>query len=60
MLPATPSFDAGEVQLLISAVTDALEHLKNANEKLGGSDPEMIEAGRRYAVVLQKLQAIVH
>ena len=53
-----PSFDAGEVQLLISAVQDALRDLKNANEKLGGNDPDMIEAGRRYAVVLQKLQAI--
>lgn len=57
-MASIPSFDPGEVQLLISAVQDALQDLKNANEKLGGNDSEMIEAGRRYAIVLQKLQLI--
>ena len=53
-----PSFDPEEVELLISAVQTVLEHLKQANERLGGNDPEMLETGRRYAVVLQKLEAV--
>jgi hypothetical protein len=41
-----PSFDAGEVELLVSAVQKTLEHLREANERLGGNDAELMEAGR--------------
>jgi hypothetical protein len=53
-----PSFDAGEVELLVSAVEKTLEHLRAANERLGVDDPELMETGRRYAILLQKLQAV--
>jgi hypothetical protein len=53
-----PNFDAGEVELLVSAVQKTLQHLREANERLGGNDAEVMEAGRRYAVLLQKLQTI--
>jgi hypothetical protein len=55
-----PSFDAGEVELLVSAVQKTLEHLREANERIGGNDGELMEAGRRYAVLLQKLQAVTN
>ncbi|HEY1215402.1 MAG TPA: hypothetical protein VGE93_17365 [Bryobacteraceae bacterium] len=54
----TPSFNAGEVELLVAAVQKTLEHLREANERLGGNDGELMEAGRRYAVLLEKLQVI--
>lgn len=57
-MPPIPSFDAGEVELLVSAVEKTLEHLRAANERLGGNDPELMETGRRYAILLQKLQAV--
>ena len=53
-----PTFDAGEVELLESAVQKTLEHLREANERLGGNDAQLLETGRRYAVLLQKLQAV--
>lgn len=53
-----PSFVPEEVELLIAAVQQALEGLRQANERLGGNDREMLETGRRYAVVLQKLEAV--
>lgn len=53
-----PSFDADEVKLLASAVQKTLEHLREANERLGGKDAQLIETGGRYAILLQKLQAI--
>jgi hypothetical protein len=53
-----PSFEAGEVEPLVSAVQKALEHLRAANERVGGNDPELMEAGRRYAILLQKLQTV--
>ena len=53
-----PSFDPEEVQLLIGAVQQTLEHLRQANERLGGNDREMLDTGRRYAVVLQKLETV--
>jgi hypothetical protein len=55
-----PSFDAAEVELLVSSVQKTLEHLREANERLGGDDAELMEAGRRYAVLLQKLQAVTN
>ena len=55
-----PSFEREEVALLVSAVEKALEHLRQANERVGGNDPELIEYGRRYAVILQKLNAVVN
>ena len=54
----TPSFNAGEVELLVAAVQKSLEHLREANERLGGNDAELIETGRRYAILLEKLQVI--
>jgi hypothetical protein len=40
-----PSFDAGEVELLVSAVQKTLEHLRDANERMGGNDAELVETG---------------
>jgi hypothetical protein len=57
---AIPSFEREEVALLVSAVEKALEHLRQANERVGGNDPELLEYGRRYAVILQKLNAVAH
>jgi hypothetical protein len=53
-----PEFDMDEVALLITAVQKALERLKGANEAGGGNDPEFLEYGRRYSVILQKLESI--
>jgi len=53
-----PSFEPDEVELLVSAVEKALEHLKAASERLGGHDPELLQYGRRYAIILQKLKAV--
>ena len=58
MAPTIPSFDPDEVALLISAVEESLKHLRQANERVGGNDAELIEYGRRYAVLLQKLNAV--
>jgi hypothetical protein len=53
-----PSFENDEVALLISAVEKSLERLYKANERVGGNDAELLEYGRRYSVILQKLQAV--
>lgn len=53
-----PSFGPGEVELLISAVRKALEHLRDANERLGGNDTQTIETGQRYAAILEKLEQV--
>lgn len=58
MASGIPSFDPDEVALLVSAVQKTLEHLREANERMGGNDSELIEYGRRYAVLLQKLKAV--
>lgn len=58
MNSSLPSFEANEVELLVSAVEQALEHLKTANERIGGNDPELLEYGRRYAIILGKLKAV--
>jgi hypothetical protein len=55
-----PSFEREEVALLVSAVEKALEHLRQANERIGGHDPELLEYGRRYAVILQKLNVVAN
>jgi hypothetical protein len=57
---AIPSFEREEVALLVSAVEKALEHLRQANERVGGNDPELLEYGRRYAVILQKLNTVAN
>ncbi len=57
---AIPSFEREEVALLVSAVEKALEHLRQANERVGGNDPELLEYGRRYAVILQKLHTVAN
>jgi len=53
-----PQFDMDEVALLITAVRKALERLKRANEARGGNDPEFLEYGRRYGIILHKLESI--
>ncbi len=53
-----PSFDPDEVALLVSSVEKSLERLYEANERVGGNDAEMIEYGRRYSIILQKLKAV--
>ena len=58
MAHTLPSFEQDEVALLISAVEKSLERLYAANERVGGNDAELIEYGRRYAVILQKLQSV--
>jgi hypothetical protein len=58
MKPDLPAFERDEVALLISAVEKALERLRDANERRGGTDAEFIEYGRRYSVILQKLQSV--
>jgi len=53
-----PAFEAQDVALLISAVERALANLRQANERTGGNDAEFLEYGRRYALILQKLEAV--
>ena len=53
-----PHFEMDEVALLISAVQKALERLQRANESRGGNDPEFLEYGRRYSIILQKLESV--
>lgn len=53
-----PSFSAADVQLLAESVRKTLEHLRDANERLGGKDAQIIETGQRYSILLEKLQAI--
>jgi hypothetical protein len=60
MNPALPEFDSHDVHLLISAVEKALQELRAANERLGGNDAELLEYGRRYAMILQKLTTVAH
>jgi hypothetical protein len=59
MAQTLSTFEDDEVALLISAVEKSLERLYKANERVGGNDAELIEYGRRYSVILQKLQAIL-
>ena len=54
-----PHFEIDEVALLVSAVEKALERLHRANEARGGADPEFIEYGRRYSIILQKLRSVL-
>ncbi len=53
-----PSFSVSEVELLVASVRKTLEHLREANERLGGGDAQMIETGQRYSVLLEKLQTV--
>ncbi len=48
-----PSFSVAEVELLVASVRKTLEHLREANERLGGGDAQMIETGQRYSVLLR-------
>ncbi len=54
-----PQFEIDEVALLVSAVEKALDRLKRANDARGGDDPEFVEYGRRYSVILQKLKSVL-
>ena len=60
MTHTLPAFDARDVALLISAVEKALKDLRTANERVGGNDAELLDYGRRYALILEKLQAVVN
>jgi hypothetical protein len=55
-----PHFDNDEVALMISAVERALKSLKRANERQGGNDSELLEFGRKYSIVLEKLYAVLN
>lgn len=54
-----PEFSRNDVALLVSAVEQALKRLHDANERAGGNDPEMLDYGRRYSLLLEKLNAVV-
>ena len=58
MISGIPSFQPDEVALLVSAVEKALERLREANERSGGNDTELLDYGRRYAILLEKLEAV--
>jgi hypothetical protein len=60
MISGIPSFEPDEVALLVSAVQKTLEHLREANERAGGNNKELMEYGRRYAILLQKLEAVAN
>jgi len=53
-----PSFSTSDVALIISAIEQSLERLRRANEDVGGNDPELLEYGRRYSLLLEKLQVV--
>lgn len=54
-----PSFAPDDVALLVSAVEQSLRLLREANERNGGNDAELIEYGRRYSILLEKLTAVL-
>jgi len=54
-----PEFTQSDVALLISAVEQALQHLRAANEREGGNDEELVDYGRRYSMILEKLKAVL-
>jgi hypothetical protein len=54
-----PVFDQDEVTLLASSVEQSLRHLRDANERSGGNDSELLAYGERYSIILQKLQAVM-
>lgn len=55
-----PEFNEREVALLVSSVERSLHHLRDANERVGGNDAELIDYGRQYSVILEKLQSILN
>jgi len=59
-MAALPTFERSDVALLISAIEQALERLYRANEDVGGNDAELLEYGRRYSVLLEKLRAVAN
>jgi hypothetical protein len=59
-MPEFPAFNENEVTLLVNSVEQSLRHLRDANERVGGNDPELLEYGRQYSIVLGKLQAILN
>jgi hypothetical protein len=44
-----PAFNEDEVRLLVSSVEQSLRHLRDANERVGGDDPELIDYGKQYS-----------
>jgi hypothetical protein len=57
-MASLPFFSTNDVGLMIGAIEQALERLRRANEDVGGNDAELLEYGRRYSVLLEKLQAV--
>lgn len=57
-MASIPSFTDAEVRLLADSVRRTLEHLREANERLGGNDAQIIETGQRYSILLEKLRAV--
>ena len=55
-----PAFNQNDVQLLVTSVEQSLRHLRAANERIGGNDPELIEYGKQYSLILEKLQAVLN
>jgi hypothetical protein len=55
-----PEFNESEVRLLVSSVEQSLRHLRDANERVGGNDPELIDYGKQYSMILEKLQAVLN
>jgi len=37
-----------------------LNYLGEANDRVGGNDPEFLDYLRRYGLILEKLQAVLH
>jgi hypothetical protein len=54
-----PAFNEHEVTLLVSSVEQSLQHLRDANERVGGNDSELLAYGERYSIILQKLHAVL-
>jgi hypothetical protein len=55
-----PAFNESEVTLLVTSVEQSLRHLRDANERVGGNDSELIDYGKQYSIILEKLQAILN
>lgn len=55
MEPSPLELTPDDMALIASAIEQVLQTLQQANEKNGGKDPEVLEYGRRYSLLLQKI-----
>lgn len=55
MEPQPLELTPDDMALIASAIEQVLQTLQQANEKSGGNDPEVLEYGRRYSLLLQKI-----